>query len=1508
MHSFFYSLPKDANPDEIKFEQSSSNENVLNYSDTSNLILSTSNNVINVTSAFSFDQMVGETNYTLRALNKTTDEVLHSITVQFTIAGLSLFIEEPDGSITYVAGLGRQLNIPYKLLVNDTLPEGKVIRAFIQHPDGRTSDDHQFITAGSDLSTSPMTTNSIGTPYLFKHTTKNCTMDQLAAVNNDRFSETVGCGFGFYEDAAGKLHFGIDFNPYRVGQLAVHFTWPSLTADEPTLSGENFELSFHTRVTGKPPVVIIDYIPESGRLRAEGGEVVEVEVINADLHNITAFHIEVDNVSEPFQMIPASYEDLGAPTYTQNVSFVSESGAGSNLNWTLIYTVDSVVEGEVVSVDEDAICLPGDVHEFTFDETPLRIDSVTPSYGDEAGGEVITVTGYFPDFDSNRHGIFFSGSKLDNEYLESVSPGKIVFKLPPKATLGENYEYEIQVIMGNAKSNAGLFFFLVKDAEVHISHIGTSKYSADTFRVGSCTPARFTAIVSPYTRQIQSYAWTLYRVTDTTKANLLLSDPMTAVNTSAQTIEVLPEWLSLEFFNLHLKVTLLGGELATEIQLIREDLVNIGAFILDPPERAVYYPDTPLRLVAVVRPPTCYTGNQSMMFEWTAFGEIQQFSYYNTTGKTDEDHLTSTPARLGLEYVVPQENLSPGNHTVNFKVWMEHQQNVNGEATTQVSIYQSDLVAVIRQGEVQTTVNYQTTLHMYASLSYDPDVAGAEKYAGLTYEWGCRESTRQNYQQGIAEECNPALLVDSAATSFSVPMNIFESIDSIQVVEYSLVVKKGGNRVSKKETLVVYLEKRDTLPQFTDYSIILTNSEGTALDLDRVPYYEQLVLAIQGAASSTWNYELVEPGDSDFFSKSNLINSPLFYSPESSLFTVSGNTKPLGIDSWKLDPFTNYTIRIVFDRTSRHAATSVLVRFTTTEALIVGFPVPAVTNGTTETIFTATAGIPATRDVFSYFFILTDSEGYEFCIGGCTGYNIVHFQIGRAGNYSLRTFVFDMQGKGLLASADLPQNITVHETGNPRNFLTELDIMFLQGNDHCWTQFAHDLALMLLEPQLRSNFPTTRAIADKLEVGTVQREELLSTRMEYTSYITNGMKDIYCNTYPNSYHGRDCISLSLDIVRQKLLAEPAMYNTLQAVECCVQNAPVGTINKMENLFTQFLIEANRIAFDIYHGGNTRRRLLNDELTPAYIYADVQNWTSRNMFQSVTSGKGNGFFERTEVGTHGSTSFVVAKNAAQLPAKVVRGELRSFVGGPSTDEEFFPRSECLAGIFAEGNRRLYFVFQAIQNFVLYGFQDEPVGSNLNDKLYEARIYERDSESGKFKDISIPKGDYCFCYRLPVQRLNEFLNDSVDEMPGLYAVSEDRPYGVITTEKGEAYKYIYKESKTSDYNALGGWMEGCRYEVGMVGTTVVSKTGSNIIGDSGGRVLGTGGLVIVGIVCGVVLLVLVALVLSWMIAMRAIGDDEAALGAAGNELYVERDVYGRSTIFDANAARARSPAAQ
>lgn len=1495
---FFLQVPDGLVASDIIFSQASSNEDVLSIPDNSNTLVSTSTaGTLNVTCALSFDSMVGKTDYTLVALKKDTNEEIGSITVPFIVVGMTFYTVAEDGTKAVVSGDGNGYYVSYEQVLNGGFADLKKIKVLIQYPDGSST---------SDLSSAPipfgesMQSSMRGYSGQFAHQASVCNNAGIGGISETgELVLSTGCGCGFYFGSSGNLSYGIFFQPYRAGNVTVQYSWSGITAASAQLSSEIFDFTFNIFITGDPPVAVVALYPSDKIWRPEGGELVRCEVINADSRNVSSFRLVVANVDIPFRMLQDSYFSTGAPNFTDSISFLTESGSGTDLNWTMEYEAENASSASGTSL-EVASLVPGFSHVFSYDSQSLRIDSLEPTFGAEEGGEEITVAGYFPYFDPDVDGLHFSGYKLPRKYILSISESSIVFLLPPKSELGESYEFLVTLEMGNAISNPVLFSFILKNAVVRVSQLGTSEIDEETYRVGDCTPVRFTAIVTPFTHQILGYQWTL-RLDSDPATDLLQTPAFLTSNSSAQTLALDPDAFDAGVYTLKLVVNIPGKDLEKEIMLLREHIISIGAFVLNPPERTIAYPDTPLRLSAVVQPPgECYTGNQTMMFEWTAFGETKVFSSTNATGSPVLGSFTTTPARLGWEYVVPRESLIHGNNTVLFKVWMAEDDSVSGQAMSYVYIKEAPLIPVIRYGEEQITVNYLTTLTMFATRSYDPDAINGNRTDGLTYEWVCRQSSSNNFS--TSTPCVSSLLPDIAVAEFSVPIAVLESESEVAFLQYTLIVRKGMNRVSPATTLVVEIQNRGTLPFLDGYEILLTNDDGTVQDWDGVAHYERSIISVSTSSQVSWSYSLLEPSSPDFFSSANLINSPIFFSADANLFTVSGNTKPLGIEAGKLNPHTTYKFKILFDGSAEHEATSVVVSVRTAEAPIIGFPVPSVTEGTPKTTFTATAGIPRSWTTFSYYFILTDDSGKTFCVGGCTGYDVTHFRIGRVGTYILTAYIFDMQGKALLDSKELSTNITITETGTETQYLSTLETLFEHGDDSTWTQLAHDLALILLEPEpTETNIRMLTGVTEHAEVTTT--EDLLAAKMQSALSISTGSRKIFCSSFPNSYHGSDCMSLSSDLVKMSLLDSETVYNIMMTVQCCVENTPPRTINKMGPMFPVLLEDLNRIARTIDQGGNSRRRLLQASGEPANLLADVQSWTSKHMSASVTSGKLEGYSEKFQIGAgseFGQLSIVVASNPGHVPVKMVNGQQRRIVMGPSENELFYASDACLSKLFApSADQKRFLVLYTLDNFILEGFQDPPEGSNLADKLYWQQVFEKDV-NGRLVPIELAKEDACFCWRLPVIRKQQVLDDSVDLMAGMYGVTNLKDFGRNALTKGEVFNYVYEGILTSEYNATEGWVEACQDQLGLVSSTVVSRVSQNSIGSGAGTIIGTGGLVIVGLVLGGLLFVVVAMASAWVFAARSMSDVAGPLAAlAPNEMYVERDVYGRGTIFDVNA---------
>lgn len=1484
--SYWLTFPVTLNVDNITFLQTSSDINILNISSNSNLIVSSSaSSSLNVTVPLTFDSMVGTVNYTLTALYNDGSEIVDSVTLQFLIVGMTFYRELPDGEIEIVSGDDNQWSLSYQQAMSTTLSWQGTVHVFIQYGDGSNSTllSTKILPHGESLNMSIL--NVTGE---IVHDPENCISYDIPKLpSTGSLDLCPGCGCGLYYDSIGRLSYGCEFQQFQIGSFSVEFTWPDITAGNLALSGEVYELPLHVQIFGVPPLAVISIYP-STILRPEGGEIRTLYIINSELNNAIQFEIRVDTVEEPFAMIPGSYQKFQTSNYTSVASFLTQPGNGTDLNWKLFYLTTTSSQNTSFYEYKMAACVSTLVHVFSYDENPLRIDTISPEFVSEEGGETVTLTGYFPYFSIERDGIYFSGYKLERKYIRAVSLTTIVLNLPPHSVFGSSFEYHVTVQIGFASSNYVLLSYYVYDASLRVSVIGASQVAQEAYKIGDCASVRFTGVVSPLTSQILNYKWIL-QVNSTGTGNMLADASLFQnVNASSQSIEIPSSSIGAGIYSLKLIVTMIKAIVEEEIILMREtNIMTIGVYILEPQNRTINYPDAPLRLSAIIETPSCYQGNQTIVYEWSAFGTVQQYSSQNGTVEwTQAVTKPMTTARLGWEFVVPSGYMSIGVHDVELRVWIEGENPpISGQAFSKIHISQSDLVAIIRSGESRVTVNFLTNLHLHGKSSYDPDLLGQERYANFIYEWGCRQSSTLDFSMDSSAPCIPDLIPDSIAAEFFAPMSVLEALVDVSFLEYTLTVRKGTGRVSLKETLVVEIQNIGTLPSLDGYTITLLNAAGTVVDWSDVYHFQDLILTVAStSALSTWKYELVDPAQIDFFASHNLIDEPSFYAPPTAIFDISGNTKPLGLRAFALRPATSYLIKVIFEENVEHASTEVTVHIRTNEAVVVNFPPPAVTNGETGSTFVLTAGVPKIESAYSYYFMITDSGGNNICAGGCTGYDIAAFELNRAGNYSVAVLLYDSQGTALLSSSTSLEQLVVIDSSSTEPYQLMLDKLFLEGNDQGWLMLAQDVMILLLEQNVQ--FETR---------GGPKEENRVGLEMDLALNVAKDGAKLFCNSFPNSMHGNQCVMLLYYVSALRLLDLETIYNLMQIATCCIKNTPPRTKKLMFPWLTYFIRNLNRLTKQMIQGGASRTRLVRSTGEPANAFADVQIWTGEVIADVAGSGQVDGFTAEFETGdnqTAGYVSVAIGTQMSDLPANTVNGISRSVVKGPSLNELFYPRDGCLSSLFTSG-RRIIVIFHVTDNFILYGFQDPPIRSNLVDRLYWTQVYSVDS-NWNLRELPVRWNDnFCFCWRLPVERLQVELAASVADMPGLFAVEKLKPFRQDVQEKGVVFGYDYSGSKTSEYNTTEGWVEGCRGDVGLVSTTVVSKTSQNIVGENNIVILGKGAWAIVALVVGALLMMMVAVVATWLIAVKAMA--ESGLFGGEGDAYVERDVYGRGTAI-------------
>lgn len=1499
VQTFSFVTPTSISTEDVYFIQLTSDSEVLDLTDATNILVSSSaSGVLNITCTLTFDGMVGIVRYTLLAMSRSAQEELSRLSISFLIVGMTFYRELPTGDIEILSGEGNQLSISYQQAMSLSLSWQTTIKVFIQYANGTSSDVFlgSTIPQGDSLQ---MTLTGLSGQIV--HNTTTC---ELSSVGSQLLESTFqlpdGCGCGFYYGSSNMLLFGFLFQPYRVGAFTVRFLWIGLTTGYIHLSGESFELSLNVIITGDPPLAVVGIAPSTSLLRPEGGEIRTLFLVNVHLHEAVSFEIRVAEVTKPFKMIAGTFETGDISDYVDSISFLTESGSGIDLSWSLYFqTINSSLNGDQ---SIEAVFAPSFIHSFSYDTANLSIESMEPMFGSEDGGEIVTLTGYFSFFNVSQDCVCFSGYRLDKRYIISATQRTIVFYVPARILLGSSFEYRVTVNIGFSSSNYVLYSYYLTYATMSFRLSGLSEVTQGTYRLGNCSYAQFTVTVTPYTNQIRSYQWSLFLNGDSD--DLLRTEPFQDVNSSAQTIILRSEMMELGLYTLRVETTLMTLIMESEIVLVREDVMVIGVMLLPINNQTLSSSDSPLQATAIVQHPECFYGNNTMIFEWSALGYVEQFSSDNVSTVSTVGFSGSLVTRLGWEYTISKENVTVGTHEISFRAWFSGEETIFGRATTLLNIGEGSLVAVIRSGETNLTVNYLSILRLYGNWSYDSGDLD-QRHANLTYEWQCRQSNVSDFSLSASLPCLSSLIPDSTASDFVVPISLVQAEENVRFLQFSLSVRKGSGKFSEPRTLIVEIQDHESLPSLDAFNISVTNADGGRLDWNQIPYYEDIIIQVESTLNSSWTYDLIEPRFLAFFTEGNLINHTSFYSP---LATISGHQnkrEPLGIQANALDPSTTYVFRILFEESPLHAGTNVTFEIRTLESAVVHSSMLAVTEITTTEV-TAIAGVASFSSQYSYYFTVTDSTGYEYCAGGCTGHDLSYFKITRSESYTMSTYVCDAQGR-TITSETSSQTMTVTESDHTIE-QTEfefyqakqdtLTLLYKYGNDQQWLQLAHEVSITMIEG---FSINSTMNISTEVVDGWA-RERQLATQMDMALNIANYSSKMYCNSYPNTLYGQDCIKLTNRISQLGHLDLDTVYFLMQTATCCIKNTPKTVLLSVINWLPDFISQLNRLTRNLNHNGNSRRRLLQYSGMPANPVADVQVWTGEVIAYASALGKVNGFTEQYIVGDDnnvGHVSVAVASKSSDLPTDPVNGIIRNIIKGPSANELFYPRDSCFERLFSIPARKRILVFYTTDNFILLGFQDPPLRSNLVDRLYWTQIYEID-DHGLLHELPVRHDGFCYCWRLPVVRLQEELASSLDDMPGLFGVTDIKTFREDVTEKGEVFNYEYDNSKTSEYNTSEGWVEGCRIDVGLVSTTVVSKREENIVADNL-SIIGLAAWGVAGLIVGGLLLVIVAIISSWLVAVRAMSVGEFS---GDGEAYVERDVYGRGTGLEGNVIRVRS----
>ena len=1540
---FHLQLPHGVKPSDVEYFQTSSNLNCLDVTQDRNIIPTRTGHFLNITSTLTFDKLPGVAKYTIGVQKRGSNVVLYEISITYTVVGFALYKKRPSGGVDVVSGdsnIGYQ--VPFHKAAKKQIDPEDRIYVFIQYPDGTTSDhlpqSTQRLPLGSTLVSK--IESSLGQ---FNHDPQRCDIDVIGTYSSTNgILLPAGCGFGFYRDAPGNLLFGFKWNPYRVGALRLHFSWPGLTAVNTDLAEESFETSLKAEVTGSPPIVVTKVEPTDTLFRTEGGQPVRVTFINGAQKPIADMRIQIAPGTFA-KLVLGTMSPIQEPERTQTAVFVVEPGTGGPYDAVVQYTEPFPSGTRTTQPWQNAVMnVP---FKPNYDEKTLFIESITPTSGKTEGNTLVTLTGYFSNFEPNRDYIAFSGIRLPAKNVEYATPDTIKFKLPPHSMLGSAPEYEVTVSVGNGISNRVRFFYLVDPDHVivEIMATGTTNNGDGRFRISECTPVSFTAIVTPSTKQVLKLEWSLTTGQDLGTDLLKTKPEFKSLDTSTATIRLSPEQFEqLGTYILTATIALEGGVVKNSIILVRENITAPGVTLLKIPKRYVSWPMTPVRVNAVVTSPgSCYTGEQSLRFEWEVFEHKYDFMPSEATGDARLPPDGIHPGRLGRELIIPQGSLTPGVHNVTLNIWLGNATEPSGMATTTFEIITESLIAVIRNGEVVVETNSLTDMEIFGTNSYDPDVSGPRSNEGIEYKWSCFFSETPDFAG--KSKCPGTIMPPKSVSSpaFTVAKEQVAKLNGKRkYLRYNLEVAKGSKKEST--TMLVKVTPNGSKPLLMDYSILLEDTEGNPINPAMVPTYHSVVIKTDAPGGTKWTYEVVEPAVVDFQFAEMIVESATLYSPADK----DGSRKPLAFAPNKLSAFTPYKVKVHFGETATTAATSVVYEFKTMETPRLGELKPLPSEGDTTTVFTTSVGLPIPDGRFAYYFYVTDSEGNEACVGGCTGHPVTYFQLYTPGTYTLKAKLFDKRGYSLLDEKILPQPLVIKPSGNEKDAIKLLPSSFKTGDDATWMQVANDLSVAAadsspsrealemifgrsydelaasgaLKPgnialSLPSPEPTPEITPEGFsgQPGSSVRggytqgtstEQYGRERNAARSIVASGMRKIVCATTPNAQMGRNALLLVLRTLSAPYITADTWYDLLFITKCAVENSAPSDAVDADDILPTILGALYRHAEILDSQGPTRSRLRSSGPVGS-LAADAATIVGQLMVRAFGAGKLDGYKMTKDLGPSGRFGYVsmfVGSAADQMDAASVNGKPRHVLKGKSKDEMFYIHSARYGTVFPAGAVAKRFVLlHSTPNFVKNShLQSEPVGGNLGNSIYWAQVYGRAKSNGRLERLRPESTEPGFCMRMPVTNKNKFFATSVSRMPGMYAHTNVKPLGVEATKRGQYFNYEYGGIKVIEFQVAekNGWVEACHTAPKLFGATSVDKStdsAARSIGLQGAVLAGDNGVLIPYLVGGALLLAMFLVLVAWLMAVKGGGDGDPDDAIGG---FVDRDADGRQAAAALN----------
>lgn len=1202
------------NISEVEFVDGSSNEEVLSVRDGNasdvemNKATSGALGCHNITITFTFDKFVGKANYTLSLRNPGDEVELCSESIEFWVIGLTIYEEanlqgiaepapgvkmlsrtlvpsneDPTRMKRILSGTANEFKSDYRTALKNRFQDFKVK---VQYADGSDSSSQPLdFVANSVASLELVSDVDSSSPVLFNETL--CPIIEPSAdgglneTMSARSTQPCGAAFGTADMNSGSngLAFGVRFENYRAGVVHLAFEWASLTSADSFLSDELYTNVFQIHVSGNPPPVVLQ-VQNTGPFLRAGGENVTVILDNTD--GSIRRTLRVAGVS--FPEILESYTQL--ENGLDSVVFFTPPGRGVDLIWHVDVLYPSLETKTAVRVSESPM------PDMSYSTTELHLSMLKPRYGQE--NVTVILEGYFDGFDpgQEQHAIYMGTKRLDSSVTSPARSGdgkKISFTVPARNEVGAAFEYLVRVVVDDETTQSLSFMYIDADVTLNIDVFGASyNVNEGLHDIGRCAVTSYVARLPAGVPEQKAFFWRVFNVSEP-QVNLL--DDFPAVSAKSMALWLPPKVFSGRegVFEISTVVGVGDRELKARTLVRKVADPRIGIKLSVPETRSLAVPDVPLRLSAFVERPRveCYNASVKIMYDWTFDGQLQSFSYLNFSGS--DLNGTSSPARLGREFIVPQKRLRYGDLNISLHAYMMDDPSVYGYAETMVTVQPAQLVPIIGYGASHVVHSTASDLTVTCENSYNPDGALLGNDNISFSEWTCYVSDDAEKQSRV-EACESDLLPDKNAMSFQVPSDKLVKLRNKRssgsnglsrlFLHYRLRVSADFQLSPETSQIVEVLYDDFQVATLTDIAIL--DSRGMPFDCRRIRYFEDLLLAPEGDRVS-WEFQLLRPiaQASVFQDLEKLIIHPGYFDPTSEL---RSQDLPLGIRANAFLPGEEYEISLLLTsaETGIERGESRFILTMQDQPTLV-FPNLPVIFGDSGTTFIAMAMANLDKHYgFLYYFYLISDSGEHFCLDGCSGAPHAQFQIAEAGHYAVLCKLVDIHGNSVLDQKLNKLNITVTaetlEVGSLSEgvalseFQSTLKDMHFSG-DHG----TFELLVASLANRMQSN--NIHAFSDR--------------DMQVLDLAVNSMYQIVLNSAPTTMTSKNYVQIASRFVRldsEFFESEQTMYTVFAMVDKAISQVPATEAFDLQEDLLTFYNLSTRHVMSALSGYSVRVRL------------------------------------------------------------------------------------------------------------------------------------------------------------------------------------------------------------------------------------------------------------------------------------------------------------------------------